>query len=70
MGFNRHASNQLPPPKNSKLIAQRPVMDHFDIVWIRREANSKFKLGLRTANEPYVRFIPDGSCHKLFLACL
>ncbi|XP_072384349.1 serine protease ndl [Diabrotica undecimpunctata] len=64
-------ANQLNPPKNvHNVTALRPVIDNFDMVWIRREKNNRLMLGVRTGNEPYVSFVPDNECFRLFLACL
>uniref|UniRef100_A0A6P7FDM3 Serine protease nudel-like n=1 Tax=Diabrotica virgifera virgifera TaxID=50390 RepID=A0A6P7FDM3_DIAVI len=64
-------ANQLNPPKNvHNVTALRPVIESFDMVWIRREKNNRLMLGLRTGNEPYVSFVPDNECFRLFLACL
>ncbi|CAG9836716.1 unnamed protein product [Diabrotica balteata] len=64
-------ANQLNPPKSvHNITALRPVIDSFDMVWIRREKNNRLMLGVRTGNEPYVSFVPDNECFRLFLACL
>nr|XP_023023966.1 serine protease nudel [Leptinotarsa decemlineata] len=71
LGFPDSNANQLIPPRNiGNITALRPVIDHFSMVWIYRNPQYKFKLGMRTGNEPYVSFVEDGNCFRLFLACM
>ncbi|KAG5899669.1 hypothetical protein JTB14_015159 [Gonioctena quinquepunctata] len=71
LGFSGSNANQLIPPRNiANITALRPVIDHFNVVWIHRNPRYKFKLGLRTGNEPYVTFVQDENCSRLFLACM
>ncbi|XP_017777496.1 PREDICTED: serine protease nudel-like [Nicrophorus vespilloides] len=51
--------------------ASRPLIDRFNFFWIHRMAGSaKVKLAMRTGSEPFVTFVPDPSCHRLFIECL
>jgi hypothetical protein len=70
LGFAGGSARQLIPPEDTNNVATNPVMDRFDIVWIRRGEGSELKLQLRTGNEPYVRFMEDSNCHKLYVECL
>ncbi|XP_076268925.1 serine protease nudel isoform X2 [Rhynchophorus ferrugineus] len=71
LGFTGGSASQLPVPKNiSSHVASRPVLDAFYVVWIRKQRGSKLKLSLRTGNEPYVSFVPDDQCFRLFIACI
>ncbi|XP_056642016.1 serine protease nudel-like [Diorhabda sublineata] len=71
LGFSGGTSDQLEPPNTIYDInTMRPKIDDFDVIWLRRYPNEQFRIGLRTGNEPYVSFIPDDDCYKLFLACL
>ncbi|XP_030766039.1 uncharacterized protein LOC115890059 isoform X2 [Sitophilus oryzae] len=71
LGFTGGSASQLPSPKNiSTQITLRPIMDKFDVVWIRRSPGNKLKIRMRSGNVPYVRLVPDDKCHRLFVACI
>lgn len=71
LGFSGSSANQLTPPHSLKtLTTLRPVMDTFDVVWLRRNPGNRFKLRIRTGHDPYVKFVPDKRCHRLFIACI
>ncbi|XP_044258893.1 serine protease nudel-like [Tribolium madens] len=68
LGFAGGSAKQLVPPEDTN-PALKPVKDRFDVVWTLSKG-SKLKLRLRTGNEPYVKFVEDSDCHKLYLECL
>ncbi|XP_050314340.1 serine protease nudel isoform X2 [Anthonomus grandis grandis] len=70
LGFEESSGHQLIPSVNATLTALRPVFDSYNVVWLRRNPDNRMKLRLRTGNEPYVKFVMDDSCHRLFIACI
>ncbi|RZB39016.1 Ldl recept a domain containing protein, partial [Asbolus verrucosus] len=71
LGFAGGSARQLIPPEDmDNVTMMNPVRDRFDVVWIRRARGNKLRLRLRTGNEPYVKFMKDSACHKLFIECL
>lgn len=61
-------SAKLVPPQDTNL-ALKAVLDRFDFVR-NQIRGSKLKIRFRTGNEPYVKFVEDPDCHKLYLECL
>lgn len=71
LGFKGRSANQLTPSRSGDSFSStRPVLSPFEIVWIRKQPGNKLNFGMRTGNEPYVTFVPDEKCYRLFLACL
>ncbi|XP_015840900.2 serine protease nudel isoform X2 [Tribolium castaneum] len=66
LGFAGGSAKQLARPDTTAL---KPVKDRFDVVWTQSKG-SRLRLRLRTGNEPYVKFVEDSECHKLYLECL
>nr|CAI5852171.1 unnamed protein product [Callosobruchus analis] len=69
LGHTGSSATRYTPP-NENLKSSRPVVDHFTTTWIRRQPGNKFKLTARTGTEPYVKFVEDRDCFKLFISCL
>lgn len=70
LGFKGKNATQLTPESKDILTAARPSLNAFDVVWIRKQQSKKLNFGIRTGNDPYVTFVPDEKCFRLFLACL
>ncbi|CAG9768789.1 unnamed protein product [Ceutorhynchus assimilis] len=71
LGFDGGSASQLTPPHNTtELTTLRPILDSFEVVWLRRQPGNKMKLRMRTGYNPYVTFLADEDCHRLFIACI
>ncbi|CAG9823853.1 unnamed protein product [Phaedon cochleariae] len=71
LGFFNSTPIQLKPPQDiGNMTTSRPVIDNFDLIWIHRNQGNKFSLSIRRGNEPFVKFVPDDHCYRLFVACL
>ncbi|VEN60340.1 unnamed protein product [Callosobruchus maculatus] len=69
LGHTGSSASRFTPPLEN-LRSSRAVIDHFSTTWIRRQPGNKFKLSARTGSEPYVKFVEDQTCFKLFISCL
>lgn len=71
LGFNGTNANQLTPSRaGDQFTSARPVLTPFEVVWIRKQSGNRLNFGLRTGYDPYVMFMPDTTCFRLFLACM
>ncbi|KAJ3666758.1 hypothetical protein Zmor_002189 [Zophobas morio] len=70
LGFSGSSARALEAPKGTHNSARKPIIDRFDVVWIRGGEESGRWLQMRTGNEPYVKFMEDANCYKLFITCL
>lgn len=70
VGYVSLNASYIPPPIHDRNItALRPVIDQFGVVWIHRNVDNRFKLRMRTGNQPYITFNLDVTCNRLFINC-
>lgn len=69
LGFTKiYSSHMYVPGLLMNISSKRPIINKFSMVFIQKGVNG-LKFPMRNGDEPYVSFVNDTNCNKLFIEC-
>lgn len=69
LGYESCKSYRLESPSNKDNTTLVPVIDSFDVVWLRSEGKVPLLFRKRTGNDAYLTVRKQSNCHRLHIEC-
>lgn len=69
LGFINTNGSHFKYMDETERFAKKPVLEPFNVVWINRNDNVKFRLAIRNGDTPSISFVNSTDCYRLFIEC-